>query len=71
MSEKTMEIIRMIDMLPETEQNLIGEMIKRVVLAWDPDFTKTTPEEMQRIRLAEEELKKGDVYSHDDVWAGI
>ena len=46
-------------------------MIKRVVLAWDSDFTKVTAEERQRMELAEEELKNGEYYSHDDVWADI
>lgn len=71
MSEKTREMFQLVDMLPETEQNFINEMIKRVVLAWDPDFTKVTAEERQRMELAEEELKNGEYYSHDDVWADI
>lgn len=29
------------------------ETIKRFVLAWDPDFTKVTPEEQKRIDDAE------------------
>ncbi len=71
MSEKTREMFQLVDMLPETEQNLINEMIKRVVLAWDPDFTKVTSEEKSRMEMAEEEMKNGEYYSHDDVWAGI
>ena len=71
MSEKTREMFQLVDMLPETEQNFINEMIKRVVLAWDPDFTKVTAEERHRMKLADEELKNGEYYSHDDVWADI
>ncbi len=36
------QIIEMIDMLPEQEQKLAFEFIKRMVLAWDCDFTKLT-----------------------------
>lgn len=68
MSEKTRELIELVDMLPETEQNFIGEMIKRVILAWDPDFTKATPSELKTMELAEEELLNGDTYSHEEVW---
>jgi hypothetical protein len=71
MSEKTMELFQLVDMLPETEQNLIAEMIKRIVLAWDPDFTKVTPEEKKILDKADEELKNGEYYSHDEVWADI
>lgn len=31
-----------------------GELMKRLVLAWDPDFTKVTPEEARRLKAAEE-----------------
>lgn len=67
MSESTKELVSLIDMLPETEQHLIGEMIKRVVLAWDPDFTKVTPQELKRIEQAEEEFKRGETVSEDEI----
>ena len=54
MSNVAMNIAKMIDMLPESEQNFAEEFIKRLVLAWDPDFTKVTPEEAVRIKEAEE-----------------
>lgn len=54
MSEKTMQIAKMIDMLPEQEQELACEMLKRIVLAWDPDFTKVTAEEAKQLEEAEQ-----------------
>ncbi len=54
MSDKTMQIAEMLDMLPEQEQNLACEMLKRIVLAWDPDFTKVTPQERKRLEEAEQ-----------------
>lgn len=71
MSEKTREMFQLVDMLPETEQNFINEMIKRVVLAWDPDFTKVTPAERKRLEEAEKEFENGEVFTHDDVWADL
>lgn len=67
MSEKTKELIKLIDILPEKEQDLISEMVKRVVLAWDPDFIKVTPAEAERIRLAEDEFLRGEVFSESDI----
>lgn len=48
-----MNIAKMIDMLPESEQFLAQEFVKRLVLAWDPDFTKVTPDEADRLENAE------------------
>lgn len=69
MSSTAMEISKMVDMLPEEEQNLAYEFVKRIVRAWDPDFTKVTPDEAKAIERAEQEFKNGEVYSHDEVWA--
>lgn len=54
MLDKTLQIAEMLDMLPEQEQNLACEMLKRIVLAWDPDFTKTTEQERKNIDAAEQ-----------------
>ena len=54
MSNVAMDAARLLDMLPETDQNFAYEFIKKLVLAWDPDFTKVTEEEADRIRKAEE-----------------
>ena len=53
MSEKVMQIAEMIDMLPEQDQSLAFELIKKLVLAWDPDFTKVTPKERRELEEAE------------------
>ncbi|MCM1335945.1 MAG: hypothetical protein NC084_02385 [Bacteroides sp.] len=50
---------------------MLKELIKRVVLAWDSDFTKVTAEERRRMERAEDELKNGETYSHDEVWGEI
>lgn len=54
MSEIAMNAARMLNLLPEEDQNFALEFIKKLVLAWDPDFTKVTPEEAARISAAEE-----------------
>ena len=33
------QIADMVDMLPEQDQTLAFEVLKKMVLAWDPDFT--------------------------------
>lgn len=67
MSEMAQKTARMIDMLPAHEQNLAFEMLKRIVLAWDPDFTKLTEAEALSLQQAEEELARGETVSHDAI----
>lgn len=57
MSEKTMQIAEMLDMLPENDQNLAFEIIRKLVLAWDPDFTKLTPKERKELEEAENDTE--------------
>ena len=54
MSDMAIDAARMMDMLPDEDKNFAYEFIKKLVKAWDPDFTKVTPEEAQRIKAAEE-----------------
>lgn len=53
MSEIAMDAARLINILPEDDQNFAYEFIKKLVKAWDPDFTKVTPEEAKRLAAAE------------------
>ena len=69
MAQITTKIADMIDMLPEREQLLAFELIKRMVLAWDSDFTKLTPAERERLEKADMELANNEILQHDDVWS--
>lgn len=64
MSERTMQIAEMVDMLPASDQQLAYELIKKLVLAWDPDFTKLTPKERHELEEAENDP---DFISHDAI----
>ena len=65
MSEKVMQIAEMIDMLPEQDQSLAYELIKKLVLAWDPDFTKVTPRERRELEEAEADPELVDMNDID------
>ena len=54
MSEIALDAARLLSMLPEADQNFAYEFIKKLVLAWDPDFTKLTAEEAKQLQAAEE-----------------
>ena len=68
MSPVTKEITNMLDMLPESEQELAYEFVKRLVLAWDSDFTKVTDEERAKIEHAE---NSGFVSEEDIDWDNL
>ncbi|MDR0951749.1 MAG: hypothetical protein LBM18_02385 [Oscillospiraceae bacterium] len=57
----------MIDMLPEKEQNFALELMKKLVLAWDPDFTKLTPAEAERLRIGKRQFAAGESYSDSEI----
>ena len=54
MSALVINTAKMIEILPEEDQRFAYEFVKKLVLAWDPNFTKTTPAEAARINAAEE-----------------
>lgn len=53
MSNRAMEAARLLDMLPENDQKFAFAFIKKLVLAWDPDYTKLTEEEAALLAKAE------------------
>ena len=60
----------MYNTLPEAEQSLAYEILRRLVLAWDPDFTKLTPAEYERLKESEHDLKQGCTVKMEDIdWA--
>lgn len=45
MSELNQRIATMLEMLPEEDQIFAYEFVRKLVQAWDPDYTKLTPSE--------------------------
>ena len=64
---KSKEISSLVELLPENEQNLAYELIKRLVLAWDSDFTKLTSVERQCLEEAERDFINGETVNHNDI----
>lgn len=67
MTQVMQESVKMLEMLPESEQELANQLIKRIVLAWDPDYTKLTPDEKKWLEEAEQRIDSGDYVREDDV----
>ena len=67
MTAQEQEILMMYNTLPETEQGLAYELLRRLVLAWDPDFTKLTPSERADLEESERDLKEGHTVRMEDI----
>lgn len=68
MSDITREAARLMDVLPESDKVFAYEFIKKPVLSWDPDYTKVTPDEKEKIDVAE---KSGYVRYDDIDWDNL
>ena len=66
MSNITIEAARLMESLSESEQNFVLEFIKKLVLAWDPDYTKLT--EAEALKEAEQ---SGFIDETDIDWSQI
>lgn len=68
MSDFAIKTAELLNMLPESDQSFAYEFVKKLVLAWDPDFTKVTEMEAKRISEAE---KSGFINSDDIDWENV
>ena len=68
MSSAAIEVARMVEMLPDAEQILVLELTKRMLLAWDPDFTRLTRSEEAELKRAE---ASGFVSEKDIDWDNL
>lgn len=67
MSTTTKQAIDLMELLPEKDQNFALEFIKKLVIAWDPDYTKVTPAERAELERAQKEIENGETISHDAI----
>lgn len=67
MSVTIKEAMDLLEILPESEQKFALAFIKKLVLAWDPDFTKVTSAERLELEEAQKEIESGEIVSHNDI----
>lgn len=63
MTKTIFETINLMELLPEADQAQIYDIVKKFVIAWDPDFTKMTESEQRAVELAEKEIENGECVS--------
>jgi hypothetical protein len=57
----------MLNMLPKKEQDFACEMLKKIVLAWDPDYTKLTPDEAKKLEEGKKQLANGEFFLDEEI----
>ena len=67
MTQIVKESLKMLEMLPESEQEFASQFIKRLVIAWDPEFTKLTCEERKSLEDAEKRMDNGEYIRDSDI----
>lgn len=67
MSGTVKEAVSLMEVLPESDQNFALEFIKKLVLAWDPDYTKVTPAEKEALEEAEKDIVENRMIPHDAI----
>ena len=67
MSAAIKEAINLMEILPESDQKFALEFIKKLVLAWNPDYTKVTPAERKVLEDAERDIAENGTISHDAI----
>ena len=67
MTQTIQKSVEMLEMLPESEQELVNEFVKRIVLAWDPDYTKLTSSEKERLEEAKRNIENGEYMDDEEI----
>ena len=67
MSGTVRKAVNLLEILPEQEQDFALEFIKKLVLAWDPDFMKVTSLERRELEEAEKDMQENGTVSHDAI----
>ena len=60
MSENTRQLVNLFEILPENDQVMLLELTKKMLLAFDPDYTRLLPDEEANIKIALNDYEKGE-----------
>lgn len=69
MKATTLETAELLDILPDEDAILVNALVKKLVIAWDPDFTKVTTREKALLEKNDSEMKNGNFVSESEVWS--
>lgn len=65
----TLQTAELLDILPDEDIAIVNALVKKLVIAWDSDFTKVAPRERELLEKTDSEMKNGDFISEKDFWS--
>ncbi len=65
----TLQTAELLDILSDEDISIVNALVKKLVLAWDPEFTKVTEKEKELLDKSDSEMKNGDFISEKDFWS--
>ena len=63
---KPIGLAQMLDMLLRKD----FELIKKLVRAWDSEYTKLTPQETLDLQIVHKQIAEGEIFSDDEIDSG-
>ena len=57
------------ELYADEDISMENELIKKLIIAWDPDFTKVTDEERELLEKSDAEMKRGEYIPEEDIWS--
>lgn len=69
LKETTIQTAELLDILPDEDISMVKKLIKKLIIAWDPNFTKVTEREKEILEKSDSEMKNGDFISEEDFWS--
>ena len=57
------------ELYADEDISMENELIKKLITAWDPDFTKVTDEERELLEKSDAEMKRGEYIPEEDIWS--
>ena len=67
MSTVIANTIEIMNVLPIEDQEFLYSMAKKLIRAWDPDFTKLTPSEAKELKQIITEMDNGEYVSENEI----
>ena len=67
MTANEQEMIRLYNFLPDVDKDFALTFMKKLVLAWDPDFTKLTPMERADLEESRADFENGMAVQMEDI----
>lgn len=58
----------MINIFLKNNMKIVSIFLKLIIRAWDPDFSKATSEEREKMKTSEKEFQEGIYFTDEEVW---